>query len=883
MRTRVGNALAAALVTLSITLASPMLAFAAENDEGLAPVDETLGIVEDAPEEEPTNESTKLDSLEAELAGDTSVGGGDEVTSQEELSDGQDIQFDEPAEEAVATSEDSMVVQAGEGDSKVENATTEVLSAEVPEEQTTAEMMPAEDEQEEDVANVEAVEPSQKAPAGDSVALGAQSGGSAAAAAQAELDKLAREHAGDLPAGRYAVWSRANKKDKKDTATYSLDVRGASKSAGAQVILYRAKVASNQRWDIAYLSSGYATIRSAASGLYLALRGGEGAYAGGGAAVVEQQARQEGARWQEWVIVAQPDGSYKIVSALLKNGTLRRTLDVRGGVAEDRAELIVFENRASGDANQRFTVATTADILNDEARGHAGDLKDGTYLVSTSLKSSYRLNMSGASMANGGKAILYAGAKACVNEGWDIVHRGIGYVYIFNSKSGKVLDVRGGSAKDGAAVIQWASKKNARNQLWIAVRESDGTYRFVSALTGGPRYVLTVGGGKAANRAAAEIERDGGAPAKAQRWVLKPAPAQYAYAHSVADGTYVIRTALDGAKALGVGDLSTGEQAQVRLWGAAQTNGQLWTLSHDGQGYVLLRNRHSGKYLAFSRAKVGNATVTVQSATAGRWVVKPAGGGFALVDGATGRAVDLNAGKSASGTMVLANKVTGYKRQSWTFKKATPFKIAIDPGHGADDSGAVGNGLRECDLNWRIAKACADKLKALGYDVYMTMTQSEFKNSSRNTPTIKERVERAYKAGCCAIFSMHINASDGYGAAGAEVLVPNSSSYFKDYYYQGLVFCKDVLARIKSGVGIANRGPLIRNYSVAETGEDAEYYPGGGYADYYGIVRYARRHGMFGVIIEHGFITNSRDASIINNNATKLGQIDAAAIQALYK
>ena len=57
-----------------------------------------------------------------------------------------------------------------------------------------------------------------------------------------------------------------------------------------------------------------------------------------------------------------------------------------------------------------------------------------------------------------------------------------------------------------------------------------------------------------------------------------------------------------------------------------------------------------------------------------------------------------------------------------------------------------------------------------------------------------------------------------------------------------------------------------------------------GYADYYGIVRYARLRGMFGVIIEHGFIDNAHDAAIMGQASGQkaLGKADAEAIRALY-
>ena len=522
---------------------------------------------------------------------------------------------------------------------------------------------------------------------------------SASEKAQAELDKLAKEHAGSLPAGRYAIYSKARPATKGDTATYALDVRGGSKASGAAIILYKAKASTNQRWDIAYLSSGYATIKSAMSGLYLTLKGGKNAFANGTAQVVQQK-YQKNAPWQQWIIVKQSDGSFKLISALLKNGTSQRTVDVKGGKAKNSAQTILYAPKSSTDDNQRFTIRVTADILDAEAKQHKGDIKNGTYLFGSSLEDSYRLNMRRASMSNRGEAVIYAGDDIAVNEGWDIVHTTKNYVYIINSKSGKALDVRGGSAKNGASIIQWSKKTNARNQLWICVRESNGSYKFVSALAGNVRYVLSVKGGKASGGATIDIERDKGSSSKAQHWSATAAPAQYAYAHAIADGTYYIQTPLEKTKVLGVGSFSTKEQAQVKLWGNAQTDNLLWKLTHDDQGFVLLKNKYTGKYLAFSKAKVDGATVTAQSATAGKWIVKPASGSaFTLVDGASGKNVDLSRNSTADGAKVISYKASGGKNQNWVITKQAA-KITIP--------NALKSAFSGVDLT---------KVKALGIDV----------------------------------------------------------------------------------------------------------------------------------------------------------------------
>lgn len=85
-------------------------------------------------------------------------------------------------------------------------------------------------------------------------------------------------------------------------------------------------------------------------------------------------------------------------------------------------------------------------------------------------------------------------------------------------------------------------------------------------------------------------------------------------------------------------------------------------------------------------------------------------------------------------------------------------KIVIDAGHGGNDSGAVGNGIIEKDLNLKISKYIYDRLRKLGADVYITRDSDE-------TLTPTERVNRVKNAfgdsKDVVVISNHINAGGG--------------------------------------------------------------------------------------------------------------------------
>ena len=82
-------------------------------------------------------------------------------------------------------------------------------------------------------------------------------------------------------------------------------------------------------------------------------------------------------------------------------------------------------------------------------------------------------------------------------------------------------------------------------------------------------------------------------------------------------------------------------------------------------------------------------------------------------------------------------------------------KIVVDAGHGGTDSGAVGNGIIEKDLNLKISKYIFNRLKELGADVYITRNSDE-------TLSPAERVNRVKNAfgdsSDVVVISNHINA-----------------------------------------------------------------------------------------------------------------------------
>lgn len=82
-------------------------------------------------------------------------------------------------------------------------------------------------------------------------------------------------------------------------------------------------------------------------------------------------------------------------------------------------------------------------------------------------------------------------------------------------------------------------------------------------------------------------------------------------------------------------------------------------------------------------------------------------------------------------------------------------KIVIDAGHGGTDSGALGNGIIEKDLNLKISKYMADRLSELGVDVVLTRDTDETLDP---TERVKRVLDAFGNSSDVLVISNHINA-----------------------------------------------------------------------------------------------------------------------------
>lgn len=200
--------------------------------------------------------------------------------------------------------------------------------------------------------------------------------------------------------------------------------------------------------------------------------------------------------------------------------------------------------------------------------------------------------------------------------------------------------------------------------------------------------------------------------------------------------------------------------------------------------------------------------------------------------------------------------------------------IALDAGHGGNDSGAVNTyqnkTYKESEMTLKIANNVKRILEETGrFNVIMTRSDNTYKS-------ISTRVETAKNANVDALVSLHIN-SGPESANGVEVEIPNTS-YRPGFHTAGNNLANKILDHI-SNLGVKKRGAFTRN------SESGSKYSDGSISDYYGIVRQSKQDNFLGIIVEHAFISNTGDLTkYLSTDAQleALGKADALGIMEYY-
>jgi len=160
--------------------------------------------------------------------------------------------------------------------------------------------------------------------------------------------------------------------------------------------------------------------------------------------------------------------------------------------------------------------------------------------------------------------------------------------------------------------------------------------------------------------------------------------------------------------------------------------------------------------------------------------------------------------------------------------------VVVDPGHGGTDPGAISPNikLKEKDVVLDVSLKLRNLLEANGFKVYMTRDNDEYIG-------LYDRATIANELGAHAFVSIHANAHDDRTVEGIQVL------YYPDDGSRGnYKFATYMMDALTKGLDAANKGIIQRPNLVV-----------------------TRETKMPAVLLELGFLTNSKEENLLNTDS----------------
>ena len=263
------------------------------------------------------------------------------------------------------------------------------------------------------------------------------------------------------------------------------------------------------------------------------------------------------------------------------------------------------------------------------------------------------------------------------------------------------------------------------------------------------------------------------------------APSEFASLHAadLPDGTYRIAPAKRGGASLDVANGSIANGAAAQIWAGNGTDAQVWRVSHDASGFVVLTSAKSGRALdctdgssargtrlqlwetngtdaqRWVAARRSDGTIVLVSALSGSVGVDDAG------DVVRGRVADLTDGATADGTRVQLWDANGTVAQSWRESAASTQRERLDA-LAAENASALADG------EYAIVSAKASRMVADVADGSTAGGANVRLWDSNATPAQRWRVTHdpaGYVTLTSAKSGLALDVADGSASAGANV------------------------------------------------------------------------------------------------------------------
>ncbi len=386
---------------------------------------------------------------------------------------------------------------------------------------------------------------------------------------------------------------------------------------------------------------------------------------------------------QKWILV-EKDGYYMLQSAL--DGT-PFVLALKNGSTGNGADAILQE--AKDAASQLFSFLISKPSVT---------ISDGVYEINSALNNNMKWDIASGSMNNNGNLQLY---KSNSSEAQKFIVSKVGNnkYTIVSYRSGKAVDLTS-SKKAAKTNVQQYSLADTDAQRWIIRNTGDGTLYISSSVSGLP---IALEDGKTANKT--NIFVDDALGTMAQKFTFTKV--SEANLKPIADGVYLLHSAKNNNRVLGVEDGSRLQRGNIQLQYNTKASFQKFKITYAGKGYYKIQNVKSkhlvdikdGSYYSAANIQQWHDNGTL----AQLWLPhKNSDGSYTFISARSSRVLDAAGGSTADSTNI----------QTYNFNDSAAQKFKLEKTSGSDST-AINNGTQKED---RVLSAMCKKAQDYGSD-----------------------------------------------------------------------------------------------------------------------------------------------------------------------
>lgn len=436
-----------------------------------------------------------------------------------------------------------------------------------------------------------------------------------------------------LSNGTYTIRNLSNQ-------NYVMDVSGGLEANKTKIQMYSSNNTSSQHFEFYYVGKGYYRIFAEHSGKALDVDNGS---ASNGTALQQYTWNQTDS--QLWRIMENGEGGYYLQSKL---GTV---VDISSSNATSGTKVIL---------NEKDNIDDSQSWVLEEVDYQP--VEEGLYSIRNTSNIRYTLDIADKSTSENANAWIYSynGSDAQL---FDIEYVDNGYYRINIPFSGKVLQCTSDTYKVGENANQ-GTWDGSDGQLWKFVTgEKSGVY--IRSKTG---TVLDIYNGQIQDKTKVQMYTANNTIS--QKWTLRPE----FEAAEIAEGTYIITTALKQNMVLDVYNGSSSNKANVQIYQANGTEAQKFKVEPVSDGYYKITCVASGKVLDVANGLYSSGTNVWQyqwNGTASQlWKFIENDDGTYYIQSQLGTVLDVYNGGTASGTNVQTYNLNRTDSQKWILEEA---------------------------------------------------------------------------------------------------------------------------------------------------------------------------------------------------------------------